>query len=81
MMTSTLSVAIEVAHARADLGGGHLALHLRGINEHVHRLVTAAQNVQDVLQGGAARRGDKADTARQRGDRPLARLVEEAFGG
>ncbi len=57
-----------------------LALHLRWVNEDVHRLMPAAKNVQDVLQGSAARRSDQTDAAGKSGDGLLASLVEEPLG-
>ena len=56
-----------------------LTLHLRGIDEDAHRLVTPVEDVEDVLDGSATRRSDQSDAARQRGKRLLAGGLEQAF--
>ena len=63
-----------------DVERGAFALHARRANHEVRVRVAAAQHVDDVAHGRAVERGDDADLAGQRGQRPLAAPVEQAFG-
>ncbi len=56
-------------------------MHGGWIDEHGHGRKAASQRDQHVAQRGARRRRDDADSARQLGDRALARGVEQTFRG
>jgi len=74
-----IGMAIEVADAGGDAGRALFALHDGGVDEEVEAGVAAADDVDDVADGGAVGRGDDADALREGGQRG-ARAVEEAFG-
>ena len=57
------------------------ALHGGGIEQHGRRRKARAQHSQYVVNGRAGGRGDHADAARHRGQRPLALGGEQSFGG
>ena len=71
--------AVEVADAGGDAGRALLALHDGGVDEEVEAGVAAADDVDDVADGGAVGRSDDADALREGGER-CAQTVEEAFG-
>ena len=66
--------------AAGDLRGGALALHARRPNDDVRVRIAPAQHFEDVAQGGAVERCHDADLAWEGRQRPLARVVEQAFG-
>ena len=71
-----------MARERArDLERGAFALHARRADHEVRVGIAAPQHLDDVAQRRAVERGDDADLARQRRQRPLARCVEQALGG
>ena len=81
MTTSTPSMRGDRRSARAMSRGRALALHARRRDDDVGVRIAAPQHPDDVAQRRAVERGDDADAARQRRQRPLARLVEQALGG
>ena len=76
--------ARDLARSRAapahDLGGRAVPLDARRPDHQVRVRMAAAQHLDDVAQRRAVERRHDADLARQRGQRPLARRVEEPFG-
>ena len=80
-MRSTLfGVGVEAADAGDDGGGAVRALHGGGIDQQIEARVAAANDLDDVVQDGAAGGGDDADGAGEGGQGTLAGGVEEAFG-
>jgi hypothetical protein len=69
-----------MADRRGDLAGRGLALDDHGPEQDMAG-EAVAQAVHDVADDGAGGRGDDADHRGQVGDRLLALLVEQAFGG
>ena len=69
----------ERLEAACDLDRRALALHARGLDHDVRRGVSASEDLENVVDGGAIERGDDPDLARQRGQRALARRVEQPF--
>ena len=72
--------APDVAERPRDVGRRGVALDARRRDDHVRVLVAPAEHLEDVPDRGAVDRRDDADLAGQRGQRPLARRVEEALG-
>ena len=72
--------ALKPAMAAATSAADRLALHPHRPDQHMARKAVG-EAVQDVADDGAGRRGDDADHARQKRERALARLVEQALGG
>src|ERR1700675_1603772 len=70
---------IEILDPAADLGGGAFALYLRGVDKDAGRVMPAAQDVQDVAQGGGLRRGHDSDAPGKRRNRLLPRSIEKTF--
>ena len=64
-----------------DLRHRGRALHGGGVEQHARRGKPRAQHAQDVVDGGAGGRGDHADAARHRRQRPLALGGKQSFGG
>ena len=62
-----------------DVHGRAFALHTRGTNHDLHVGVPPRQYLDHVADRRALERGDDADLSRQRGQRALARGIEEAF--
>ena len=75
-----LGQPVEAGDGRHDLGRRVVALDRHRPEQHVAR-EAVGQAVQDVADDGAGGRGDDADHLGQVGQRPLARGVEQAFGG
>jgi len=71
---------IEPADAGNDGGGASWALDRGGIDEQVEARMAAADDVDDVVQDGAAGGSDHADCARECRQRALAVGVEQALG-
>ena len=69
---------VEEADAADDGGGASRALHGGGKDEEVETGMAAADNVDDVADGGAVGAGDDADTVGKGGEGLLG-AVEEAF--
>src|SRR5581483_569939 len=55
------------------------ALYARGADDQMRVRVAPAEHVDDVANRRAVKRGDDADLARQRRQRPLAVGIEEPF--
>ena len=72
--------AADGAQPARDLAGRAFALHARRADHEVRVRVAPPQHLDDVADRGAVERGDDADLARQRRQRPLARGVEQPFG-
>ena len=72
--------ALKPAMAAATSARAGLALHPHRPHQHVAGKAVA-EAMQDVADHRAGRRGDHADDARQIGQRPLARVGEQALGG
>ena len=71
--------ALKPAIAAAIFGGRALALDRHRPDQDMGR-EAVLEPVEDVADHRAGRRGDDADHARREGQRPLARLVEQALG-
>src|SRR5262249_4148669 len=67
---------VELADTLRDLAGGALALHARGRQHDVDLAEASADHAEHVADGGAARRRDDSDLAREARRRPLARGIE-----
>ena len=70
----------SLCSAARDLERRALALHARRTDDEVRVGVAPAEHLDDVADRRAVERGDDADLARQRRQRPLARGVEQPFG-
>jgi hypothetical protein len=75
-----LTPCIEALDGSGDLGGRALALHLHRGEHDADAGPAIAQHLDDVAHSGAERRGDHADGARIRGQRLLARGIEQTLG-
>src|SRR5262245_25483570 len=71
--------AVEVLNPGSDLNGCFQALYLCGIEQHVYARVATPQNVEDVLNGSTAWRGDDTDVARQHWNGFLAGSIEQTL--
>ncbi len=72
--------APDVAERAGDVGRGAVALDARRRDDHVRVRIPPAEHLEDVADRRAVERGDDADLARQRRQRPLARRVEQPLG-
>ena len=79
MTTSTPGTRPIARSAARDLERRALALHARGADDEVRVRVAPAEHLDDVADRGAVERRDDADLARQGGQRPFARRVEQPF--
>ena len=79
--TSTPGTRPTAPSARATILRGALALDARRPNHDVRLGIAAVQHREDVANRRAVERGDHADLPRQHRQRPLARLIEQPFGG
>src|SRR3989304_4472751 len=66
--------------AARDLSAGPLPLDPRGPHDHVRLRMTAPEHLEHVPNGGAVKRGDDANAAWKKRQRPLAAGVEQALG-
>ena len=71
--------AADRAQPARDVERRAFTLNPRGPDNQMRVRIPPAQHVDDVANGGAVERGDDADLARQRRERPLAALVEQPF--
>ena len=81
---ATIADGLRVMLIEQFDGAGYLdrrafALHARGRKEHVNRARAARDDVQDVADGRARRRGDDADAARKQRERTLSSFVKQSF--
>ena len=73
-------LAVEELDGADDFRGGAIALHANGIESELHVVEAAAENADNVADGGTGGRGDEADAAREDRQGLLAGFGEEAFG-
>src|SRR5687768_4203733 len=76
-----IACAVEVLDARGYFSWRLQTLHLRRVEQHIHTRMPPPQDVQDVLNCGAARRGNDSDVAGQYGNGFLASRIEKTFAG
>src|SRR6266700_196255 len=76
-----ISSAVEILDSGSNLRGRGFTLHLRRINENTNALMPPGKDIQHVVKRSSARRGHKADAARQGRNRLATRRVEQAFFG
>ena len=74
-------MGIEPADAGHDLGCRILPLHRGRDDAEMEAGKPAADDVEEIADGGPFRRGDDADAFRQIGDLALALRIEQPFGG
>src|SRR5579871_5924445 len=65
-------LTIEKLKGTDDFESGSVALHANRKQREVHVVEAAAENTNDIADGGARRRGDQADAARQHRERLFA---------
>src|SRR5436309_372352 len=75
-----IALLVEVANSRCNVMRGCVSLHLRGINQNIHGMVAALENVEDVAQRSRLSRRYNADAGRKRWNLFLALGCEESFG-
>ena len=68
---------VQEADPPDDASRSPFPLHLGGSEEDVHVRKASPQHAEDIADGGAGRRGDHPDRARQEGKGPLAGGIEE----
>src|SRR5262245_32321751 len=70
---------IEKTNGTGDLARGALPLHATGGEDDFHRGMTTLDNVENIADGRASRRGDDSDSLRKPGQRAFAPCGKQAF--